>query len=164
MYDWREISDFPGYSVCSNGDVRNDKTDRLLKLCANQSGTVMVGLVKNRVQSKRSVALLVAEEYLRIRPHSAFDTPINLDGNRFNNKAHNLMWRPRWFAIKYHMQFKRGVALIPSPIQDRDSKEWFKDSLDAAKQYGLLDIDILESTLNRSVVWPSFQRFYKPDR
>lgn len=159
MHHWREISDFPGYSVGSDGSVRNDKSDRLLKPCANQSGTVMVGLCRGSIQHKRSVALLVAQEYLRIKPHPAFDTPINLDGDRFNNSVHNLMWRPRWFALKYHQQFERGSALILAPIQDRDSKEWFETSLDAAVKYGLLDTDILTSTINRSVVWPSFQRF-----
>jgi len=37
---WREIEDFPGYSVSNFGRVRNDLNDRILTLQRNQHGVV----------------------------------------------------------------------------------------------------------------------------
>lgn len=102
---WREIPEFPGYSVSDTGLVRNDETGRTLTQFVNAAGVSYVGLTSERRQRSRSVALLVAESYLP-EPSKWFDTPIHLNGDRTNNAAWNLMWRPRWFAIKYVQQFE----------------------------------------------------------
>src|SRR3954470_21438611 len=101
---WHEIEDFFGYSVSDHGRIRTDKFGRLLALSQTQWGLVQVGLMRDGVQCHRSVPLLVAKTFL---PYvgGAFDTPINLDGNRWNNHVENLAWRPRWFAVKYNRQF-----------------------------------------------------------
>lgn len=155
--DWKPIEEFPGYSVSDTGMVRNDSTDRIMALSPNQHGIMQVGLMRNLVQYKRGVALLVAKAFLE--PHSVFNTPINLDGDRANNHIYNLAWRPRWFAIMYHRQFfndKRGFA---EPIVETRTGELFESSWEAAIKYGLLDREILIATLNRTYVWPTFQEF-----
>lgn len=160
--DWAPIPDFPGYSVNYLGEVRNDDTGgRLLVLTMNRSrnGLVQVGLMKDGTQYKRGVALLVANAFLDPPAIPTFDTPINLDGDRTNNHVENLMWRPRWFAIKYHSQFHQERRGFADPIVDVDTGEIFHDSFAAAKKYGLLDREILMATLNRTYVWPTYQRF-----
>jgi hypothetical protein len=52
MEEWRQISDFPNYSVSSFGNVINVKTNKMLRLC-NKGGYYNVSLTK-------------AEEYLRV--------------------------------------------------------------------------------------------------
>lgn len=159
MHEWREIESFPGYSVSNSGLVRNDDTDRIMRLNANQRGIVNVGLMKNGVQHKRSVALLVAEAFIRVRPNQTFDSPINLDGDRWNCSVQNLMWRPRWFAVKYFQQFVTGPQGFGRPIVERKTGEWFPTSWDAALKYGLLDREIAIAVMNRTYVWPTYQRF-----
>lgn len=159
MEEWQEICSFPGYSVSNTGFVRNDKADRLLTRLVNQSGTVYVGLNRDTIQHKRSVALLVADAFLQRPQDSSFDTPINLDGVRLNNDIENLVWRPRWFAVKYHQQFHNGSRGFVVPIQDVDTGEWFPNSWEAAVKYGLIDREILIATLNRTYVWPTYQKF-----
>jgi hypothetical protein len=109
MEVWRTIYEFPRYSISNEGRVRNDDTGRLMRLSHNQYNILYVGLVSGRRQYKRSVAVLVAEAFLpdyeRTEP---FDTPIHLNGDKADCRAHNLMWRPFWFAVKYHRQFQRG--------------------------------------------------------
>jgi hypothetical protein len=109
MEDWRDIRFFPGYSVSTIGRVRNDDTGRMMTLMVNQSGVVNVGLTRSREQHRRAVALLVADAFIPRPIREAFDTPINLNGDRMNNTIDNLVWRPRWFAIKYIQQFKNNV-------------------------------------------------------
>ena len=72
---------------------------------------VFVGLFRDQEQYKRSVALLVAKAFLK-QPSEFFDTPINLNGDRLDNQVINLMWRPRWFAIKYNRQFREPILSI----------------------------------------------------
>lgn len=159
MERWSVIPDFPDYSVSSLGRVRNDATGRVMALNVNQRGIVIVGMMRGDRQHKRSVPLLVAHAFLPSPPSDAFDTPINLDGDRHNNEAENLAWRPRWFAIKYAQQFHRGDTGIETPIMEIKTRERFDNSWQAATKYGLLDKEIQVATFNRTYVWPTYQEF-----
>lgn len=159
MEDWQEIRSFPNYSVSTLGHIRNEKTGRPMALLKNQYGVINVGLTKDRVQCKRSVALLVATAFL---PNGldAFDTPINLDGQRSNNRIDNLVWRPRWFATKYFQQFHpNALRGFPTPIEDINTGEYFETSWKAATKYGLIDRQIFIATINHTHVWPTYQQF-----
>lgn len=166
MEEWRTLTEFPGYSVSDCGRVRNDQTGRYLVLQVNQTGVPNVGLSKRNdaeepIQHKRSVALLVASTFLTPHEHEQFDTPINLDGNRQNNNVRNLMWRPRWFAVRYFEQFRLRNPrwVVNHPIQDKKSKEVFENSWDAVVKHGLIEQDIYLSMLDRTYVWPTYQVF-----
>lgn len=159
MEKWREIDSFPGYSVSDQGRVRTDKTGRILSLSENQYGLIHVGLMKDGVQYHRSVPLLVARAFLT-QSNALFDTPINLDGDRHNNRLENLLWRPRWFAIRYNQQFRRPYENpIFSQIVDLKTGEVSENSLHCAQRYGLLEQDLVLSILNRTYVWPTYQEF-----
>lgn len=160
METWREIRSFPGYSVSDLGRVRNDVTGRLMTLLQNQHGVLQVGLTKNLTQHRRAVAKLVATAFLQ-EPPAEFDTPINLDGDRSHNVVENLMWRPRWFAVKYFQQFYENCCSFNYPIEDIKTGDVFETSWHAATTCGLLDREILVATLNRTYVWPTYQIFRK---
>lgn len=159
MHRWREIESFPGYSVSSQGLIQNDHTGRILKQSVNQYDSVNVGLRRGGREYKRSVSLLVANAFMPVRQTRAFDTPINLDGERQNNCIENLRWRPRWFAVRYFRQFDIIEFGVPTPVEDVDSGEQFATSWEAAITYGLLDLEIRIATSNREPVFPTFQRF-----
>ena len=158
--DLKVIEEFPDYSISSDGQVVNNNTGRLLALTINQRGVCQVGLVKDGTQHKRSVALLVAKAFLDPPALEAFNTPIHLDGCKLNNRVDNLMWRPRWFAVRYQKQFEgwRGPQ-VPHRIIEINTKMKFKSSWHAAKQFGLLDRDVAESIEHRTYVWPTYQQF-----
>lgn len=158
MKEWRKIESFMDYSVSNQGFVRNDDTGRIMSLLVNQTGVVHVGLTQNRMLYKRSVPLLVAEAFLYRERQEAFVTPINLDGNRFNNRVDNLVWRPRWFAVKYFQQF-RGLAEKTDPIEEVRTHEVFLNPWEAVVKYGLLYADIVLSVQYGRRVWPTGQRF-----
>lgn len=161
---WAKIQGFPGYSVSDKGRIRNDESGRLLVLTENQQGVVKVGLVNpDRKQETRSVALLVAQHHLEKPPAASidiFDTPINLDGDRHNNQVTNLMWRPRWFAIKYHKQFDEGSRVgYKTPIQVLSTGDIYPNSMAAAIRYGILAEDTVKSVIHNTYVFPTFQKF-----
>jgi hypothetical protein len=159
MQRWVEISDFPGYSVSDDGRVRNDYTGRILALLRNQRGHTHVGMTKNGVQYKRSVARLVAKIFLRRNTLPYFNTPLHLDDDRSNNHYSNLVWRPKWFVDKYTKQFERGRPLIGRPIRDIETGERFNHSWEACMKYGLLEYDILKSIDHGIPVKPTYQTF-----
>jgi len=157
--NWKSIDDFPEYSVSNFGDVRSNKSGRIMSSSPNQFNVVQVGLMRDGIQYHRSVPLLVAKAFLPIRP-GPFDTPINLDGDRLNNHVDNLMWRPRWFAIKYNRQFRYPyLNRIDSPIVDMKTNKVSESSIACAVEYGLLEEEIVLAILNRTYVWPTYQEF-----
>lgn len=157
--EWAPILEFPGYSVSDTGCVYNETYRRTLVPTSNQYGVAQVGLMSGGRQYKRGVALLVAKAFLPPPPSDAFNTPINLDGDRHHNAVENLLWRPRWFAVKYHRQFHNGLRGFSEPVVDIKTGEWFPTSWEAATKYGLLDREIMIATMNRTYVWPTYQKF-----
>lgn len=156
---WKTIDHFPEYSVSNFGKIRSNKSGRLLSTSPNQFGVVQVGLMKDGIQYHRSVPLLVAKAFLPIR-QGPFDTPINLDGDRLNNHVDNLVWRPRWFAIKYNRQFRFPYHdRIDRPIVDKKTGEISNNSIECAMRYGLLEEEIVISILTHTYVWPTYQEF-----
>ena len=156
---WKEIPKFPGYSVSNWGRVRSDKSGSILSLSETQYGLVQVGLMRDGVQYHRSVPLLVANAFI-LKPVGPFDTPINMDGDRRNNRVENLSWRPRWFAIRFNQQFRiRFENPIDKPLEDVKTGEITDNSFECAKRYGLLEADVVMSILNRTYVWPTYQQF-----
>jgi len=156
---WKTIDLFPDYSVSNLGRVRSNTTERILSLNMNQYGVQQVGLMRNGTQYHRSVPLLVAKAFI-LQPSGPFDTPINLDGDRSNNRVENLVWRPRWFAVKYNRQFRYPYENpIEMPLVDLKTGEISANSFECAKRYGLLEQDLVLSVLNRTYVWPTYQEF-----
>jgi hypothetical protein len=160
LADWRPIEHFPNYSVSVQGTIRNEETGRQMTMLVNQHGVVNVGLTRNRRQYKRAVGLLVAHAFLEdLRPGPLWTCPINRDGNRFNNSVENLLWRPKWFAVKYFQQLEEPHFEEEYPIMNVDTHEYFDNPWEAVRTYGLLQVDLLLGIANQTPVWPTRDRF-----
>jgi len=157
--DWRPVEGFPGYSINPLGQVVRDSTGRLLQQRYNQYGTPYVGLMRDWQQCNRSLPKLVAQAFLPPTT-DIFDTPIQLDGDPTNCRADNLMWRPRWYAVLYKMQFKEPYAdPIKVPVRAVNERERFPNSFAAACRYGLLEREVVLSVVKRTPAWPTYQYF-----
>lgn len=156
---WCEILQFPGYLVSNTGQVQNEKTGRMLSSNVNQRGIVNVSLYNRGHEFKRSVAVLVATAFVVTARSASFNTPINLDGDRRNNRADNLLWRPRWYAMEYFKQFHDEPNSIDEPVQEYKTGEIFKSSWEAALTFGLLDREVVRSIIRRTYAVPTYQMF-----
>jgi hypothetical protein len=160
--EWLPVEGFPGYSINAFGQVRRDDSGRILIPRFNQDGVPYVGMMRGWKQCTRSLPRLVARAFLN-RPNDIFDTPVQIDGNRSNCRADNLMWRPRWYAVLYNRQFdeERYDRPIDAPIQTADEQinEVFPNSLAAACRFGLLEREVVLSVLNHVPTWPTYQYF-----
>lgn len=163
MEEWVKL-DFLGcsdYSVSNYGRIINNVTERFMRPSFNQIGFCKIGLMPSDggLQVTLSVSMLVANAFLPEPPNERYDTPTNLDGDRGNNRADNLVWRPRWFAVKYRKQFKNDLRGFIVPIREINTREEFEISWDAAIKYGLIDRDIAIATANNTFVFPTGQQF-----
>lgn len=156
---WIPVPKFPGYSVNNLGQVRNDHTERILRPQFTGAGVPYIGMMRNGEHLNRGLALLVMQSW-RPMTNEYFDTPINMDWDRANCELDNLMWRPRWFAIRYHQQAKEPYQnRINAPVRPVDDEEVWNSSLEASQAYGLLERDVVMSILNRTYAWPTYQMF-----
>ncbi len=124
---------------------------------------VYVPLVRDGEKHTRSIKLLVATAFVPGRSN-IFDTPINKDGNKKNNYAENLVWRPRWFAIKYSRQFLSDYKHIArGPVYLLNTEIVYKTIYDASISNGLLFIEVFRSAYSQTPVFPTEQRFRIPN-
>lgn len=163
MEEWVNLEHigFSDYSVSNYGEIRNDVTNKRMRPSYNQLGMCKIGMMPSDggLQTTLSVSLLVANTFLPDPPNKRFDTPINLDGDRTNNRADNIVWRPKWFAVKYRQQFSNDRRGFIVPIREIHTREEFETSWDAAIKYGLIDREIAIAITNNIYVFPTGQQF-----
>ena len=96
MEKWLTIRNHPDYEVNNLGDVRNKKTNRILKPQLNRTdGYYRVALNGKRYYVHR----LVADAFFD-GDHDKIDVN-HIDGNRLNNKLSNLEWCTRKENIRH---------------------------------------------------------------
>ena len=153
------IEGFPNYEITNRGHVFNLRTGREMVLSPTQNGDLTVGLTRAGHQYRYSVKCLVARAFVKGETR-LFNTPILLDGDKYNLDARNIVWRPRWFAWKYTRQFTEPHNwYFFGPIVDRNSMTEYRNYIEAAKTNGLLCSDIMESIYNDKLTFPTHQKF-----
>ena len=158
--EWRTIPAFPSYSVSNLGRIRLDRLDRILHPSRNQHGHLKVNLVKDGATYTRHVNQLVGKAFNGEPTRHDFISIIHLDGDKTNCEASNLDWRPRYFAIKYHMQFENpNFRKARMGVENTKTGEQFKTIQEAVMHYGLLFTDILAAIHTRTYVWPTYHEF-----
>jgi hypothetical protein len=166
---WLEIPCFSRYSISDFGRVRNNTTDRVLIQNINQQGNVSVCLSQSGKQHRRCVAGLVAEAFVPNPKGYPFDTPVHCDGDKTNNQAENLIYRPRWFALEFQKQFSYlSQSRILKPIQIRQTGEVFPNSREASIALTVLERDIVNDVCRQGSdgvfpYWYNFEPFRKTD-
>jgi hypothetical protein len=92
MEEWRSISDFPNYSVSNFGNIKNNKTNKLMRL-NNKGGYFHISLINNQSKKSLKVHRLVALAFI----DNPEDKPeVNhKDKNKLNNNINNLEWNTK---------------------------------------------------------------------
>jgi hypothetical protein len=88
--EWRPIDDYENYSISSTGQVRNNKTERIMKLDLRPNGYYQVGLSKNGKTKTYYPHRLVALAFIPLEPGKDFVD--HKDGHPENNSVENLRW------------------------------------------------------------------------
>ena len=87
---FKKIDGFENYSVSDHGNVRNDKTGRILKPGLNSSCYLSANLCKHKEQYSKNIHRLVAQAFL---PNPENKPQVDhIDNNKSNNNINNLRW------------------------------------------------------------------------
>lgn len=156
---WTPLEGYQGYSISNLGRIRNDRRDSLIAVTTTETHHSYVSLVRNHKQVNRSLALLVAQTFIPNDNPEHFTTPIHLDGDLSNCHAGNLLWRPRWFAMRFTQQFRLDLPHTPWPIRELKTGEEFENPWPPVSIFGLLFNDIVLSIEQRTRVFPTWQAF-----
>lgn len=111
MEEWREIINFPNYSVSNLGNVKNNKTNKVMKI--NVKGGYCHISLKNETSKKTfKVHRLVASAFI---PNPENKSDVNHeDKNKLNNNVSNLTWMTR----KENCQHK-SIGLVYSSNKNK---------------------------------------------
>lgn len=138
MHEWSKIKDFDNYSVSIKGDVRNDKTNKILKPMISTSGYVFFHLVRDKRKYTKYLHRIMGEAFI--------DNPKNLpqidhiDGNKLNNDISNLHWvsiseNRTAFGNEQRAENRCREVLA---INEKGEKITFKARKSAADHFGCL--------------------------
>ena len=133
---WQVIKDFENYSVSTLGEIRNNKTGRILTPSPGAGGYLRVNLRKDKTSYPRYVHRLVAEAFLE------GEGEVNhLDGNRANNTVENLEWTSHQENVQYSFDVldrepARGKVGVRAEYVDGTIKE-FSTIKECAQYYNI---------------------------
>ena len=147
------IPEFEKYAISNYGNVYNIELGYPMAHSPTEYGELTVGMMKDGKQYRRSVKVLVAKAFVEGESRY-FDTPILLDGDRFNLYHKNIRWRPRWFAIVYYQQFNSKADRDIGPIMNLHTEEVYDSVAEAAMANGFLIRDIRKSLVEQTRVFP----------
>ena len=85
---WQTIDGYDNYSVSTFGNVRNNKTDKILKNLTNGDGYLFVNLYKNGIRKTKKTHRLVCQAFLT-NPENKKCVD-HIDNERKNNHISNL--------------------------------------------------------------------------
>jgi len=90
--EWKKINDYDNYSVSNEGQIRNDKTGRILKQYGARGGYAQVTLSKDGKTKTKYVHRLVMETFKPNDNPQKFTDINHIDYNKSNNSLDNLEW------------------------------------------------------------------------
>ena len=108
MEEWKQIIDYPNYSISNLGNVRNDKTGRILKLSLNTKGYYQVNLCNNS-KSKRLIIHRLVGIYFIEKKDEKYEID-HIDRNKINNHYTNLRWVTRSENQQNKSKFKNTIS------------------------------------------------------
>ena len=90
MEEYRIIAGFEKYSISNVGNVKNNKTGRIVKQQLEKDGYYVVVLITNKCSKNLRIHRLVAQSFIQ-NPLNK-DCVDHIDNNKINNNVENLRW------------------------------------------------------------------------
>lgn len=147
--EWKVIDEFPNYSICNDGRVRNDKTGRIRKHTLTSHGYMIISFKKEDGSTKQIfVHRLMAMAFIPNPENKPFIDHINRD--KSDNRLENLRWvttSENQYNIDVHERNKlqekniffdkhhRGKQFcVSKKIEGKNCRTYFK-TLEEAREY-----------------------------
>ena len=141
MEIWKNIKCFEQYSVSSLGNVRNNKTGRILKPRKHTGGYVRVMLCKDSKHYDCYIHRLVAQAFI---PNPKNLPEVNhKDEDKSNNFVENLEWCDRVYQMNYGtcnermIETQRKTSKYSKPVKCVESGVVYISMHEAERETGI---------------------------
>lgn len=153
---WATLLEFPNYDISESGAILNTLTGRYLSPSFTNHGHLKVALAYRGTRYTRSVALLVAQNFVE-PPDPLCDSIIMLNGKLEDVRASNLMWRPTWFAWKYTRQLRvdQPPQYTRLSVANMNTGMEYNSIVELCMAEGLLVDDVWRSTYKGISIYPT---------
>lgn len=154
---WKDIQGYEGlYKISNKGEIKNAKTNNILKQYLSNRGYLRVTLFKKSKPKKFTVHRLVAENFIKNNyiQKEISELQINhKDGNRSNNNVENLEWCTAQ-ENTYHA-LKNGLRKMKIPYSEHNNvcEKYRKGKImkDIAKEYNVNTSTIRNILIHKKV-------------
>ena len=85
-----QVEGYENYSISNHGNIKNNKTNRIMKPYNDKDGYKLIDLSKNGIRKKFKVHRLVGNAFLE--NHDKKPNVDHIDENKSNNNVKNLRW------------------------------------------------------------------------
>jgi len=117
-----KINDYPNYSINILGEVRNDKTLRILKKNIDTDGYYQIGICKNNIQKTFKIHRLIAIHFI---PNPENKPVIDhIDNNKLNNSIENLRWCSHQDNMRNTIKRKNTLSIYKGVSFYKSVKKW----------------------------------------
>ncbi len=117
METWKIIEGFENYSVSDLGNVRNNKTGRIMKTRFNHEGYIIIDIRVNKQRYTKRVHILMAIAF--ITNHDGKSCVDHIDNDKSNNKISNLRWET-------YSQNSQNKSMMSNNTSGVKGVEWHK--------------------------------------
>lgn len=88
---WKDVINYENlYQISNYGNVKNKKSNKILKSCKNKTGYLEIYLSKNNIQKTIKIHRLVALHFIENFNNLKFVN--HIDNDKLNNNVNNLEW------------------------------------------------------------------------
>ena len=116
------IKNFPDYCVSNLGNVKNIKTNKILKQSANKEGYIRLKIYKNGKQYNKNVHQLVANAFLEnVDNKLCID---HIDNNKENNNVSNLRFATHQENGRNTKMYKNNTSGVKGITFSKASNKW----------------------------------------
>lgn len=119
---WRPAPNYEGYSACTDGRVRNDKTGRVLKPSKNKVGYATSKLTLHGEAKTINMHRVVANAFWGDAPEGMIIN--HQDGNRMNNALSNLEYVTRSANVLHGRRKAMRSAQNPEDLALISREQW----------------------------------------
>lgn len=148
---WKQITDYPNYSISSFGNVKNMTTGKILKNNINTYGYLRVGLYKNDKAKTFLITRLVGEHFL-----NNFDPLLDIDHidrNKQNNNINNLRSVSRSDNLRNRNKFGGCTSKYKGVYFYKQKCKWVAQVINNGKRKYLGCFDNEEEASKKYLDW-----------
>jgi hypothetical protein len=122
LEEYKIISDFDNYEVSNYGNVKNIKTNRILKKNVDVNGYYTVHLSKKNIATIKRIHRLVCETFIENTENKLYVD--HIDNNKLYNNIENLRWCTSQENNRNRKLSSRNKSSVKGVCFNKQSNKW----------------------------------------